>query len=273
MAQQLMQERSLWIERLARFGYAAKGVVYGIVGLLAAQAAFGSGGQTTDTKGALSAIVTQPFGKFLLSIVAIGLIGYSLWRFIQAIKDPEHKGTKPKGLAQRIGYAANGFIYGSLALSAIKIVIGSGSGGNSNSTQDWTGKLLSQPFGQWLVGTIGAGVIGLGFYQFYKAYKAKFRKEMNLSQVSDVQQNWIIAIGRFGLAARGVVFCIVGFFLIQAARQYDVREVRGLGEALQVLQQQPYGPWLLGIVALGLVAYGLYMIIQGRYRYLNTQEV
>ena len=273
MAQQLIQERSLWIERLARFGYAAKGVVYGIVGLLAAQAAFGSGGQTTDTKGALSAIVTQPFGKFLLSLVAIGLIGYSLWRFIQAIKDPEHKGTKPKGLAQRIGYAANGFIYGSLALSAIRIVIGSGSGGNSNSTQDWTGKLLSQPFGQWLVGTIGAAVIGLGFYQLYKAYKAKFRKEMDLSQVSNVQQNWIIAIGRFGLAARGVVFCIIGFFLIQAARQYDPSEVRGLGEALQVLQQQPYGPWLLGIVALGLVAYGIYMIIQGRYRHLNTQGV
>ena len=96
---------------------------------------------------------------------------------------------------------------------------------------------------------------------------------MNLSQVSDVQQNWRIAIARFGLAARGVVFCIIGFFLIQAARQYDVREVRGLGEALQVLQQQPYGTWLLGIVALGLVAYGIYMIIQGRYRHLNTQEV
>jgi hypothetical protein len=219
MTPQLIQQRSLWVERLARFGYAAKGVVYAIVGILAAQAAFSIGGFSADTKGALSAIVTQPFGKILLSLVAIGLIGYVLWRFIQAIKDPEHEGTDTKGLAKRLSYAANGFVYGSLALSAISIVIGSGSGGNSNSTQDWTGTLLSQPFGQWLVGTIGAGVIGLGFYQFYTAYKAKFCKKMDLSEVSDSQQNWIIAIGRFGLAARGVVFCIIGFFLIQAARQ------------------------------------------------------
>lgn len=270
MTQQLMQQRSLWIERLARFGYAAKGVVYAIVGLLAAQAAFGAGGRTTDTKGALSAIVTQPFGKFLLSLVAIGLIGYVIWRFVQAIKDPEQKGTDAKGLAQRVGYAANGLIYASLALSAIGIVIGSGSAGNSNSSQDWTAKLLSQPFGQWLVGIVGAFVIGLGFYQFLKAYKAKFRKEMDLSQVSNTHKEWIMAIARFGLAARGVVFSVIGFFLIQAARQYDPSEVRGLGEALQVLAQQPYGAWIMGIVAIGLIAYGIYMIIQGRYRRLDT---
>lgn len=273
MTQQLSRQRSLWIERLARFGYAAKGVVYATVGLLAAQAAFGAGGQTTDTKGALSAIVTQPFGKFLLTLVAIGLIGYVFWRFVQAIRDPEHKGNNAKGLAQRIGYAANGLIYASLALTAIGIVIGSGSSGNNNSSQDWTAKLLSQPFGQWLVGIVGAFVIGLGFYQFLKAYKAKFRKEMDLSQLSDTHRKWVVGIGRFGLAARGIVFSVIGFFLIQAARQYDPSEVRGLGEALQVLAQQPYGALILGIVAIGLIAYGIFMVIQGRYRRLNTDKI
>lgn len=272
MAQQIIRQRSLWIERLARFGYAAKGVVYGIVGLLAAQAAFGVGGQTTDTQGALGVIVAQPFGKVLLSLVALGLIGYAIWRFVQAIKAPEHKGTDFKGLAQRIGYAANGLIYGSLAISAIKIIIGSSSG-NSNSYEDWTAKLIAQPFGQWLVGIVGSFVIGLGFYQFLKAYKAKFRKEMDLNQLSDTHKKWIVGIGRFGLAARGVVFTVIGFFLIQAARQHDPSEVRGLGEALQVLVQQPYGPWILGIVAIGLIAYGIYMIIQGRYRRLNTGKI
>lgn len=268
MAQHLTQHPSEWVERLARFGYAAKGVVYGIVGLLAAQAAFGRGGKTTDTQGALQAIVTQPFGKVLLSLVAIGLIGYVIWRFVQAIKDPENKGTDAKGLAQRLGYAVNGLIYASLAFSAVAIVLGSGRGGNSNSTEDWTARLLSQPFGQWLVGTIGAFVIGLGFYQFYKAYTAKFRKELNLTQLSSTEQTWVTGIARFGLAARGIVFCVSGFFLIQAARQSDASEVRGLGEALQVLAQQPYGPWILGIVALGLVAYGIYMVLQARYRRL-----
>lgn len=265
MAQQLTQHPLLWVERLARFGYAAKGAVYGVVGLLAAQAAFGEGGKTTDTQGALQSILTQPFGKFLLGLVAVGLIGYVLGRFVLAIKDPENEGTDTKGLAKRFGYILNGLIYASLALSAVRLVLGSG-GGNSNSTQDWTARLLAQPFGQWLVGTVGAFVIGLGFYQFYEAYSAKFRKKLNLSELSNTEEKWVMGISRFGLAARGIVFCVIGFFLIQAARQSDSSEVRGLGEALQVLAQQPYGPWILGVVAVGLIAYGIYMVFQARYR-------
>lgn len=269
MTEHLTQHPSVWVERLARFGYAAKGAVYGIVGLLAAQAAFGAGGKTTDTQGALQTILTQPFGKFLLALVAIGLIGYVLWRFVQAIKDPDNKGMDAKGLATRLGYAANGLSYAGLALSAVQLVMGSGGSGNSSTTEDWTARLLSQPFGQWLVGTIGAIVIGLGFYQFYQAYSAKFREELNLIELSNTEQKWVMGIGRFGLAARGIVFCLVGFFLIQAARQSDASRVRGLGEALQALEQQPYGAWILGIVALGLVAYGSHMVIQARYRRIN----
>lgn len=271
MTQQLTQPPSVWVERLARFGYAAKGTVYGIVGLLAAQAAFGTGGKTTDTQGALQTIVMQPFGKVLLGFVTIGLLGYVLWRFVQAIKDPENKGTDAKGLAQRLGYAITGSIYAGLAFSAMRLVLGTGGGSNSNSTEDWTARLLAQPFGQWLVGTVGAFIIGLGFCQFYLAYSTKFRKELNLTQLSDTEQKWVMGIGRFGLAARGVVFCVIGFFLIQAARQSDPKEARGLREALQVLAQQPYGPWILGIVAVGLVAYGIYMVIQARYRRLVTE--
>ncbi|MBW4559768.1 MAG: DUF1206 domain-containing protein [Mojavia pulchra JT2-VF2] len=268
MAQQLIDYPSLWIERLARFGYASKGVVYGIVGLLAAQAAFGTGGKTTDTQGALQTLVEQPFGQLLLALVAIGLIGYVLWRFVQAIKDPENKGKDAKGLAQRIGYAINGFIYAGLAFSAVQILLGSGNSGNSNSTEDSTARLLSQPFGQWLVGTVGALIIGLGFYQFYNAFSAKFRRELNLTQLSDAERKWVISTCRFGLLARGIVFCIIGWFLIQAGTQYDAKAAGGLDEALQSLAQQPYGPWLLGIVALGLVAYGIYMIVKARYSQL-----
>lgn len=267
---QLVKNRnpSSWVERLARFGYAAKGVVYGIVGLLAAQAAFGTGGKTTDTQGALHTIVTQPFGKVLLGLVAIGLFGYVLWQFVQAVKDPENKGTDAKGILQRIGYAISGIIYAGLAISAVKIILGSG-GANSNSTEDWTARLLSQPFGQWLVGTIGAFIIGNGFYQFYKAFTTKLRKELDLHELSNTEQKWVKGISRFGIAARGVVFCVIGFFLIQAARQSDASQAQGLGEALQTLAQQPYGGWILGIVALGLVAYGIYMVMQARYRRIN----
>jgi hypothetical protein len=260
----------MWVERLARLGYAAKGIVYAIVGVLAVQAAVGPGGQTTDTKGALGAIAAQPFGKFLLALLTIGLIGYVVWQFVQAIQDPEHKGDDPEGLAKRLGYGISGLVYAGLALSAIRLLMGSGGGGSSNSTQDWTARLLSQPFGQWLVALIGAFVIGLGFHQFYKAYKAKFRKEMKLHEMSPTEETWATRIGRLGEAARGVVFVIIGFFLIQAARQSDASEVRGLDGALLALSQQPYGPWLLGIVALGLIAYGIHMGVQARYRRIHA---
>lgn len=255
----------MWIERLARLGYLAKGIVYTIVGVLAVQSAFGAGGQTTDTKGALGAIASQPFGKFLLALLTIGLVGYMIWRFVQAIQDPEHKGDDPKGLARRLGYAISGVIYASLAFTAIQLILGSGGGGSSNSEQGWTARLLSQPFGQWLVGFVGAIIIGVGFYQIYEAYKAKFRKQMKLREMSPKEDTWATRIGRVGLAARGIVFTIIGFFLLQAARQSDPNQARGLDGALQALAQQPYGPWLLGIVALGLVAYGIHMAIQARY--------
>ncbi len=256
----------MWVERLARFGYAAKGVVYAIVGVLAVQAALGTGGETTDTKGALGAIAAQPFGKFLLALLTIGLIGYVLWSFVQAIKDPEHKGDDAKSLARRLGYGMTGLVYAGLAFSAIKLIMGSGGGSGGNSEQDWTARLLAQPFGQWLLGLVAAFIIGLGFYQHYQAYKAKFRKQMKLQEMSATEETWATRIGRFGEAARGIVFVIIGFFLIQAARQSDPSKARGLDGALQSLAQQPYGPLLLGIVALGFVAYGIHMGVQARYR-------
>ncbi|MBW4649212.1 MAG: DUF1206 domain-containing protein [Kastovskya adunca ATA6-11-RM4] len=261
----------MWIERLARLGYAAKGIVYAIVGVLAVQAAFGQGGRTTDTQGALTTIASQPFGKFLLALVAVGLVGYSLWRFVEAWADPDNKGSDAKGLATRFGYAISGLIYAGLAFSAIGLILGTGGGGGGDNTQqDWTAKVLAQPFGQWLIGLLGALIIGIGFYQFYKAYSAKFRKEWKLREMSSQEDTWATRIGRFGLAARGVVFVMTGFFLIQAARQSDASEVRGLDGALQALAQQAYGKWLLAIVALGLVAYGLYMGVQARYRRISS---
>ena len=127
-----------WVERLARLGYAAKGLVYFIVGLLAAQAAFGSGGKITDTSGALETIVTQPFGKFLLGIVTLGLIGYSLWRFVQTILDPEGSGKEmnAKRIAKRLGYAFSAIAYFSLAVTSIKLVIMGSSSSDSDSVED-----------------------------------------------------------------------------------------------------------------------------------------
>ena len=264
-------QKSKWIEKLARFGYVAKGIVYAIVGLLAVQVALGNGGKTTDTKGALATIAAQPFGKFILALVAFGLIGYVVWRFVQAIQDPDHRGHDADDIVRRIGYGISGLIYASLAFTAIQLILNANQSASGGSTkQTWTARLLAQPFGQWLVGVIGAIIIGYGFYQFYKAYKAKFRQKMKLHEMSSTEETWATRAGRLGLAARGVVFVIIGFFVIQAARQYDTSEVKGLDGALSTLAQQPYGPWLLGIVAIGLIAYGIYMFAQAEYRRIRV---
>lgn len=263
-----------WFEKLARFGYAARGVVYFIIGLLAAQAAFGEGGKTTDSKGALQTIVTQPFGKILLGIVTVGLIGYALWRLVETILDPEHahQPMKAKRVAQRIGYAVSALSYTILAVTAVKLILGSGGSGSSNATQDWTARFLSQPFGQWLVGLVGIIIIGFGIYQLYKAYKGKFRKRLQLQQMSSNERTWTMAAGKFGIAARGIVFAIIGIFLTQAAIKSDPNQAKGLGESLSVLAQQPFGPWILGIVALGLIAYSVYSVIEARYRQFGNRN-
>lgn len=258
-----------WFEKFARFGFAAKGLVYFIVGLLAAQAAFTAGGKTTDTSGALQTIITQPFGKFLLAIVTLGLLGYASLRLVKAILAPEqsHGDNGIKAIGQRLGNALSGVIYISLAFTALSLIFGWGSGGGGDSsTQDWTARVLSQPFGQWLVGLAGLGTIGVGGYYIYKAYTSKFMEDLKQSQMNQTERKWSKRAGQFGMTARGVVFGIIGIFLLVAAWQSDASEARGLGGALATLARQPYGAWLLGLVALGLIAYSGYTLVEARYR-------
>lgn len=257
-----------WFERFARFGYAAKGIVYFVVGLLAAQAAFTTGGKTTDSSGALQTIITQPFGKFLLALVTIGLIGYACWRFVQTAFDPEHR-YENKGvqaIGRRLGYAFSALAYSSLAVTALNLIFGVGGSRGGDSTRDWTARMLSQPFGRWLVGLVGAITIGVGVYYLYNAFKSKFMEELRQSQMSMTERKWAKRAGQFGTAARGIVFGIIGIFLIVAAWRSDATEARGLGGALATLAQQPYGAWLLGCVALGLIAYSVYSLVEARYR-------
>jgi hypothetical protein len=259
-----------WMERLARFGYATKGVVYMVVGALATLAAIGMGGETTDLHGALQAIEMQPFGKITLGTVAFGLVGYVIWRWLQAVADTESKGTRLKGISIRIGYACSGLVYAGLAFTAAKVLIDVGDpDSSSEKAQQWTARLMSMPYGNWLVGLVGLGVFGFGLYQIYKGYKAKFRKRLKLGQMSTAQKAWATWSGRLGYAARGMVFCILGFLLIQAARHFDPTEAEGLEGALDALARQAFGRWILATVAVGLFLYGFYMLVEARYRIIN----
>lgn len=257
---------------LARAGYAVKGIVYLIIGGLAGKVAIGEGGATTDRNGALRAIHEQPFGRFLLAVVAIGLVGYALWSLIQAVLDPERQGTDAKGIAARVAYGVVGLSYGALAVAAAQLVMGSGNGGKSSdtTTKDWTARLLTLPFGPFLVVLVGLIVIGVAGYLFYRAYSAEFEKSMDLATLSREARRGVIALGRAGYASLGVVFGIVGVFLIVAAVRNNAGAAKGLGGALAELARQPYGHVVLGIVAVGLIAYGLFSFTQARYRRLGT---
>lgn len=270
-AKELAHKARPWVRTLARLGYATKGVVYTIIGVIAALAALRDNGQTADSHGALEEIVRRPYGHVLLIIVAVGLAGYALWRLTQAVLDTEDKGTEWKGLAVRAGYACIGFVYFGLGYSAVSLVLGGDAGDSSDEkSKYWTATFMSLPFGRLLVGLGGLGFIGFGLWQCYKAYKTKFRKKLKHGEMGEHTSRFITRAGQFGLASRGVVFGVVGVFLIQAALRARAHEARGLSGALRALEEQPAGPWILGVVALGLVAYGFLMFALALYRRIDV---
>jgi len=256
---------------LGRFGYAAEGLVYVLVGVLAVQVALGRGGETTDNKGALVRIAGAPFGRILLIAIAIGFVSYAVWRFLEAALDPEGKGNDAKGILTRLGFAITGAVHLGFAFSVVRLLQTGSAGANTDAAaKGGTAQLLSKPFGQWLVGLVGVGVIGFAGWQFFQAIKAKFRENAALGKMNATEEQGYTTLGRIGYAARGVVFVIIGVFLIGAARTANPEEARGLDTALADLATRPFGPWLLGVTALGFVAYGLFLFAEARFHRIEV---
>ncbi len=256
-----------WVEHFARFGYATKGAVYLLIGILAAMAAFGAGGQTSGTTEIFQTILAQPFGQFLLALVALGFTGYAIWRFVQAIKDAEYRGSDTEGMLFRAGYIASGLLYGFFAFTAIKMIMGSSSGGGSEQT--FVGKMLQQPAGEWLVGILAVAAIAKGLYQIYKGYTNEFVKDVRDGHVKKEIKDIYQTLGKIGYIARGIVFAIVGYFLLQAALSSNASQAGGTDSAFSFLSATG-GPLLMGIIAIGLAGYGVFQIVKAKYKTFNT---
>jgi hypothetical protein len=253
-----------WSERLARLGLGARGVLFIVIGILAFRVALGHTEDQASQNGALQEIASKPGGQVLIWIIAIGLIGYALWRLLSAalgpVADPVATDAK-----QRIKALAEGLGYGAIAVVAIKVAVGSGSS-SSGGGQQKTAMVLGWPGGQFLVGLIGLVIIGVGAFFVHDGWTADFTKELKVGGLSPATRKGIIALGRAGRIAQGVVFGIIGVLVIVAAVQYDPSKARGLDGALKTLIGQPYGPWLLGLIALGFIAYGLYGLAEAKLR-------
>lgn len=254
-----------WVRYAGRIGYATKGVVYLIVGGLAAVAGWGAGGETTDSGGAISEISQQPFGYWLLWLVTVGLAGYCIWRIVEAVTDPDHKGSDAKGIVTRLGYVGSGIAYGLLAWTASPISTSRPSDDDS-SGKDVGGWLLSVPGGSWILTVIGVVIVGYGFYQIYRGLANKFMDKFNSAGMSQGERKVALYSGKFGLTARGITFGVIGIFVAIAGWRLDSSQVKGVGEALDVLARQPYGEWILLAMGIGLFCYGVFCLVQARYR-------
>ena len=262
-----------WIQLLARLGYAAKGVVYAAVGVLAVRAVRTPGGRPVGSQGALLAILRQPLGRVLLGIVAVGLAGFVLWCLVQALLDPEHRGRGGRGLAQRGGALVRGAVFGVVMLEAGRLALGKPAGmGDEQGAAHWTAVGMDQPLGRWLVGAVGAGIIASGLVDVYHAAVSRLDEQdrLDLSRMSASARRRVFWMGRIGLASEGVLSAVIGWFVVRAALHTDPGEAHGLEGALRALQQQPYGPWILGAVGAGLVASGLLLLVVARHRRITV---
>lgn len=258
-------EASPWPERYARFGLGARGVLYIALGILAFRVAFGQTNQQANQNGALQEIASTTGGSVLIWLVAIGLVGFALWRLASAIFGPaaDPLATKAK---ERVKAAAEAVGYGLISVIAFKIAVGGGSSGGSGGGSKSTATVLSWPGGQFLVGLAGVIIIGVGVYFLYQGWTADFTKELKVGEVSPGVRKGVIVLGRVGRIARGVVFAVLGILFVVAAVQFDPSKANGLDSALKTLAAQPYGKWLLAAVALGLIAFGVYGIAESKLR-------
>jgi fumarate reductase subunit D len=253
------------LELLERLGYVVRGALYAVMGLLALGIALRvGGGQTTDLSGSLVFLIRNPFGKVVLIVVAVGLTAYSLWGITRAIYDPLHRGHDAYGYAARLGFVTSAVSYAAIVFFALQILLGSG-GTAADSTQKTIATILTHPGGGPLTVVIGLVAILVGLGQFLEAYRATFKEDLKGAEMSASERDIAVKLGRFGMFARGVIFLVIGWFLVQAGMHHDAAQVQGFGGAFLYLLGQPFGRIVLGVIALGFVALGLHSFACARW--------
>ncbi len=257
------------VETLARAGYTARGVVYLLLGAFALTSALW-GGDAEDTSGALSGLLDLPFGRILVGLIALGLLGYVLWKLAQGLLNADGVKDNAQGFLARAGQLVSAGVNLFLMLTAARLAIGNGGSSEGNGEETASAWLLQQPFGPFLLGLVAAGVMAAGAVQIWYGASGGYRKRLSLPHA---HRQWMEHVCQFGLIARGVVLVIIAGFLFYAALTVSPEQAAGTAEALDYVHNLPFGRWLYGLIALGLVAFGAYGLIEARYRSIDAPSV
>jgi hypothetical protein len=262
-----------WYAVLARVGLVAKGISFLLVGGLAAKLALGHGGKATSRNGALESLAQHTFGRVALAVLAAGFAAYALWRFVQAWAErctgDDNEATT---WGKRAGYVGRGLIYASLTFSSLRLVMGADEEAQNTKAHKSAAMVLGWPAGRWLVGAAGVAIAGVGAYNLYRGLTRKFEDKWRVGRLSPGVRKWGGRAGVLGHVARFVVFGLIGVFVVKAAVDYKPKDAIGLDGALQKLAHASYGPVLLGLTAAGLVAYGIYCLVDARLRDVSANQ-
>ncbi|HEY9769118.1 MAG TPA: DUF1206 domain-containing protein [Coleofasciculaceae cyanobacterium] len=253
-----------WLRRYILIGYAAKGTIYLLIGILAVQAAVTPSHQASGTYLTLTFLTHQPLGKMLACLLAIALIGYVLRRLLQFLLISGHSSSNFSGIFQRLGYLMSALSYAGVAYSALNIVFELGE--HDDTIEDLVNQLFDRALGEWLILLGGIAVTTIGLIYVCGAYTGGYISEFEKSDIHHRLEKWTIGIGKLGVTARGVAFVLTGIFLIQAAISGNSELAGGLQNALRLLATSPLGWFWLGSIGVGFICYGLYMFVAAIYR-------
>lgn len=255
-------------QMMARAGYGARGVVFLLIAALALFSSF-AGGQA-DTRGALQAILQQPFGRVWIGLIGVGLAGFVVWRLAQSLANADGQDDDMKGYAIRAALFGSAVTYAGLAFTSLAMALQMSGGGGSGGEEGLAAWVMAQPFGRYLAGIIGVGFIIGGGVTAMKGIKRSFGRYLDL----DAEKNSpAVLISIYGLVARGAVFGIIGVFFVYAAFTIDPEQAGGMADALAWVRSLPFGGIIYAVVALGLAAFGLYNFVEARYRRIATPDV
>jgi len=252
------------VNKIKQFGFYSKGLVYALMGILAAMVAFGVGGDIKGKSGIVQFLHGLPGGKILTAVVALGLLAYTLWRVYQAIFDPGNKKTK-KRIGPRLQYAYSGVFYAVIALSFAQPILNGKSSSDDSSKKAMLSNLLDKEWGIWAVWVIAIAMAGNAIWQCYLGYSGKYMKQIDEQPENKHEYTLVKRSGRYGYIARGFVFGIISFFVFKVSLAHNASAYKDTEGALQYLLSISYGPILMGAVALGMLGYGIFCFMVARH--------